>query len=60
MDVNDEGTEAAAAMALIMKMIALEATVSVVRANHPFIFIIRDDDTGNILVLGRVSDPMGR
>ncbi|MBI2646964.1 hypothetical protein HYW99_00640 [Candidatus Woesearchaeota archaeon] len=27
------------------------------RADHPFIFIIQEKETGNILFMGRVSDP---
>jgi serpin B len=29
----------------------------VFRADHPFIFIIQDRATGNILFMGRVVDP---
>lgn len=56
--VDEEGTEAAAATAVIMKdtssMPRLENTF---RADHPFIFIIQERETGNILFLGRVTDP---
>ena len=52
-EVNEEGTEAAAATAVIMKV----AAHPVFRADHPFIFIIQQRDTGNILFLGRVIDP---
>jgi len=31
--------------------------VPVFRADHPFIFIIQDDETGNILFMGRVANP---
>ena len=59
-DVNEEGTEAAAATAVVMKLAAAPGNpdpVPVFRADHPFIFIIRDDDTGSILFMGRVVDP---
>ena len=56
-DVNEEGTEAAAATAVIMKGRSLPASPVVVRADHPFIFLIRDNDTGSILFMGRVTDP---
>jgi len=59
-DVNEEGTEAAAATAVVMKLAAAPADpepVPVFRADHPFIFLIRDDDTGSILFMGRVVDP---
>ena len=60
-DVNEEGTEAAAATAVIMGKGAgpLEGEVPVFRADHPFIFIIQDNGTGNILFMGRVSNPAG-
>ncbi len=53
-NVNEEGTEAAAATAVIMGYAgALDSFV----ADHPFIFLIRDNVTGSILFMGRVSDP---
>ncbi len=59
-DVNEEGTEAAAATAVIVagKGIVKES-VPTFRADHPFIFIIRDNETGAILFAGRVADPSG-
>lgn len=58
-DVNEQGTEAAAATAVCMAESASpeEPDVPVFRADHPFIFLILDDETGCILFLGRVSDP---
>ncbi len=55
-DVNEEGTEAAAATGVVMKMTAMMPT-NIFRANHPFIYIIQYKETGNILFLGRVTDP---
>ena len=54
-DVNEEGTEAAAATGVVMLSSApmLEEFV----ADHPFIFVIRDRGTGLILFMGRVVDP---
>jgi len=59
-DVNEEGTEAAAATAvIIMKSSApVEEPVPLFRADHPFIFIIKDDETGLILFMGRVAHPV--
>ena len=54
-EVNEEGTEAAAATAAIMEEGAVMSKVF--RADHPFIFIIQQKDTGNILFLGKVVDP---
>ncbi|RLG15159.1 MAG: serpin family protein [Candidatus Nanohalarchaeota archaeon] len=55
-DVNEEGTEAAAATAAGMQFTAVMPT-NIFRADHPFIFIIQEKETGNILFLGRVVDP---
>ena len=56
-EVNEEGTEAAAATAVIVGITSLPPPVPRFRADHPFVFIIQQKDTGNILFLGRVSDP---
>ena len=53
--VDEKGTEAAAATAVGMAGSAMPRNVF--RADHPFIFIIQQKDTGNILFLGRVNDP---
>ena len=54
-EVNEEGTEAAAATGVSM---TLSAPISeTFRADHPFIFLIRDRVTGTILFMGRVMDP---
>jgi serpin B len=57
-DVNEEGTEAAAATAAVMVgagRITAEPVPFV--ADHPFVYIIRDNRTGNILFMGRLADP---
>ncbi|HEX5105245.1 MAG TPA: serpin family protein [Pirellulaceae bacterium] len=58
-DVNEKGTEAAAATAVGVAAAAfVEPPQPVVfRADHPFVFLLRDNRSGNILFLGRVSDP---
>jgi serpin B len=59
-DVNEEGTEAAAATAVTMRTMAVRAPVSappVFRADHPFIFLLRDHRSGSILFMGRMTDP---
>jgi serpin B len=55
-DVNEEGTEAAAATAVVMSRSASQPP-PLFRADHPFLFLIRDNRTGGILFLGRVVKP---
>jgi len=55
-EVNEEGTEAAAATGVSMRLSAAMPG-EVFRADHPFIFLIRDMDTGVILFMGRMTDP---
>ena len=54
-DVNEEGTEAAAATAVIMERKG--GKVLMFKADHPFLFLIRDNKNGNILFIGRIVDP---
>ena len=55
-EVNEEGTEAAAATGVGMTLTAMPM-VKTFRADHPFIFLIQERSSGNILFLGRVVDP---
>jgi serpin B len=54
--VDEAGTEAAAATAVIMKLTAMPAAPVEVTVNRPFIFLIRDIETGTILFLGRILE----
>lgn len=54
--VDEEGTEAAAATAIVVGTTSARE-ISVFYADHPFVFLIQERDTGNILFLGRVMDP---
>jgi serpin B len=61
-DVNEKGTEAAAATAIVMYATAMrreapEPPPVVFRADHPFLFILLDTRSGSMLFLGRVADP---
>jgi len=56
-DVNEEGTEAAAATGVTMRLTAAPAPPPLFRADHPFIFLIRHNPTGSILFLGRLTRP---
>ena len=53
--VNEEGTEAAAATGVSM-VLSIPSTMTI---DRPFIFLIRDIETGTILFMGRVMDPSG-
>ena len=59
-EVNEEGTEAAAATAVVMSRSAVikqPPPPPIFRADHPFIFLIRDTRSGSVLFLGRLVDP---
>ena len=58
--VDEEGTEAAAATAVMMVALGVpseppEPVPFVV--DRPFLFVLRDDVTGAVLFFGRVVDP---
>ncbi|MDH4067386.1 MAG: serpin family protein, partial [Dehalococcoidia bacterium] len=55
--VDEAGTEAAAATAVIMKLSAVPEPPVEVTIDRPFIFLIRDIETGAILFIGRVLNP---
>ena len=55
--VDEAGTEAAAATAVIMKLTAVPEPPVEVTLDRPFIFLIRDIETGTILFIGRLVDP---
>jgi len=55
-DVNEEGTEAAAATGGGMRATSAQIPVEF-KADHPFLFLIRDRASGCVLFLGRVANP---
>jgi serpin B len=55
--VDEAGTEAAAATAVIMKLTGVPEPPVEVTIDHPFIFLIRDIETGATLFVGRVMNP---
>jgi serpin B len=55
--VDEEGTEAAAATAVMMPLSAAPQEPVEFTADRPFLFLIRDNPTGTILFVGRVVDP---
>ncbi|XP_068212341.1 serine protease inhibitor 88Ea-like [Palaemon carinicauda] len=56
-EVSEEGTEAAAATALISLRIARPAAPEKFECNHPFLFIIYDNFTKNVLFMGAYKNP---
>ncbi|MBN1274672.1 serpin family protein [Candidatus Woesearchaeota archaeon] len=56
-DVYEEGTEAAAVTTITMAAGAMRPRYVVFRADHPFLFLIQERETGNILFMGKVADP---
>ena len=56
-DVNEEGTEAAAVTAVKSSLTGGGPTYPVFRADHPFIFFIQDNFTDNILFMGKINNP---
>jgi serpin B len=59
-DVNEEGTEAAAATGIVDMRPTFpsgEPIIPIFRADHPFLFLIRDNRSGSILFMGRVTNP---
>jgi serpin B len=59
-DVNEEGTEAAAATGVVMsrKAAPVQEEPKIFRADRPFLFALRHEPTGTLLFLGRYSKPM--
>ena len=55
-EVNEEGTEAAAATSVEIAVTSMPETFSMI-IDRPFIFAIADDMTGTILFMGEVSNP---
>ena len=57
-NVNEEGTEAAAITALVARATSgPPEPVDEFVADHPFMFVIQEKETGEILFIGRVMDP---
>ena len=56
--VDEAGTEAAAATAVIMRATAMPVTPQEVTIDRPFIFLIRDIQTGSVIFVGRVVNPL--
>ena len=58
-DVNEEGTEAAAATGVVIATTSapVPAKPKYFRADRPFLYLIRDQKTASVLFMGRLSEP---
>ena len=56
-DVNEEGTEAAAATGIVAGVTSMPPPPEIFRADRPFLFLIREKATKNILFMGRLTEP---
>ena len=56
-DVDEKGTVAAAATAVVMRETSIPGELQTVVFDRPFLFALRDVPTGAVLFLGRVGDP---
>ncbi len=57
-NVDEQGTEAAAATAAVLGVRSINPPPPVFTADHPFIFLIRHKSTGSILFMGRLMNPI--
>jgi serpin B len=56
-EVSEEGSEASAATAVTMERTGIPSVPIEFHADHPFLFLIRDRESGAILFMGRVAEP---
>jgi len=56
-DINEEGTEAAAATGVAISVTAIAPPPPTFKADHPFVFFIRENTSQSVLFFGRVLDP---
>jgi serpin B len=56
-EVNEKGTEAAAATGIVVGVRSVAPRMNEFRGDRPFVFLIRDRKTGQILFMGRLMNP---
>lgn len=56
-EVDETGTEAAAATAVVIREKSAPVGLQEFRADHPFMFVIRDNSSGTILFSGKIFNP---
>lgn len=57
-EVNEEGTEAAAVTSVEIKLTSVGPEIPMFMANKPFVFIIREKDTNSLLFMGVMNEPL--
>ncbi len=57
LEVNEEGSEAAAATGVVVSVTSIAPSPPIFKADHPFVFFIRDNKSQSILFLGRMLNP---
>jgi len=57
--LDETGTEAAAVTSIEIRLTSVPVRRFAFRADRPFLFVIRDDETGAILFTGAIVDPRG-
>ena len=57
LEVNEEGSEAAATTGVVVSVTSIAQSPPIFKADHPFVFFIRDNKSQSILFLGRVLNP---
>ena len=57
-EVNEEGSEAAAATTVHMMETSIDGQPKIFDANHPFIFLIQHKETDTILFMGNLENPL--
>lgn len=58
--VDEKGTEAAATTGAVFQVTSMPLSKYTFRADHPFMFMIYDDQTGLVLFMGQVVNPVAR
>lgn len=56
-EVDEEGTEAAAVTAVVVGATSVDPTGFVMRVDRPFVFVIRENHSGTLLFMGKIVEP---
>ncbi len=57
-DVNEEGTEAAAATSVEISKTSVEPSPLIINVNRPFLFVIKENSSNTILFAGKIMNPI--